>query len=165
MFTHTIPGPPPAAGVAAGSVAFVVFAVVEVLIVGDVAITGEVAGVGDAVFGWNHERLAGVGDAATGAAVVAAASFFLERFGLVGLGDAAIGDSAVAAVAAGEASFFLECLCLATLGDASGLGLGVGLWATSVAAENVVNAINRPMSLFMPRRLGKAIASLQFQNN
>ena len=78
------------------STGFVVFAVFEVLTTGDVAATG----VGETVFGWNHERLAGLGDAATGEAVVAViASFFLEPLCFAGVGEAAAGDSAAAAVA------------------------------------------------------------------
>ena len=144
-----MPGPPPAAGVPVGSTRFVAFAVVE-LLTAEVAATGEVAGVGDTGLRENHGCLAGAGDAAAGdSAMAAAASFFLERFCLPGLGDAATGDSAAAAVAAGEASRFLECLCLAALADASGLAVGVGLWAINVAAENAVNAIIRPICLFM----------------
>jgi len=123
VFTHTMPGPPPAAGVPVGSTRFVGFAVVE-LLTAEVAATGEVAGVGDTGLRENQGCLAGVGDAATG-------------------------DSAAAAVAAGEASCFLECLCLAALADASGLAVGVGLWAINVAAENAVSAIIRPICLFM----------------
>ena len=91
-----MPGPLPPAGVPLDSTGFVVFAVFEVLTTGDVAATG----VGEAVFGWNHERLAGLGDAATGEAVVAViASFFLEPLCFAGVGEAAAGDSAAAAVA------------------------------------------------------------------
>ena len=131
-----MPGPPPAAGVPVDSAGLVAFAVDGVLAVGDVAAAREVAGVGETVFGWNHECLAGVGDVAAGDSVVTAvASFFLERFCLAGLGDAtAAGDSAVAAVAAGDASFFFGYLCLAGLADASAVAAGVGLWAINVAA-------------------------------
>ncbi len=102
------------------------------LTAGDVAGTGEVAGVGVMGFREIQGRLAGDGDAALGDSAAAAfadvASFFLERFCLAGLGEAAAaGDSAATAVAAGDAAFFLECFAFAGLGDASAVAAGVGL--------------------------------------
>jgi hypothetical protein len=134
-----MPGPPPGAIVPVGSTGPVVLVLVEVPAV------GEVAGVGEAAIRRYHGRLPGLGDAATGdTAGVVVASVFLERFCLAGLGDAA------AAVAAGDATFFFESLCLAVVGDVSGLGAGDGFWAAKVAAQNAVNAMIRPVRLFMP---------------
>ncbi len=163
-FTHTVPGPPPGAGVPAGSLAFDVFALAELELAldGALAATGDAAGAGVSVL-WNQERLAGeavaAGDAAAagdalGAEAVAAVVSFLARLCLAGLGeasgvalaDAAAGDSVVAAVVAS----FLVCLCfLAGLAEASGLALGDGVWATRVARENPNNVIMRVRVLFM----------------
>jgi hypothetical protein len=141
-----MPGPPPGAGVPAGSTAFVVLAV-------DVAATGEVAGAGDAAFEPNQECLAGLGDAAVTALAAGDASF-LERLCLAGLAEAfklAAGDPVVAAVAAGEASF-LECLCLAAAGEGSELAAGDGDWATNEASENPVSAIIKPINFFITHK-------------
>ena len=117
-----MPGPPPGAIVAVGSMGFAVVAVVDVLTVGGVTATGEGEGGGKSAFE-NQERLAGLGEAATG-----------ETAG------------AGVAATAGEASF-LERLCLATLGEDS--GVGEGDWPSTVTRENPVKAIMKPTYFFM----------------
>ena len=149
-----MPGPPPGAILAVGSTGFVV-AVVDVLTAGGVTATGEGEGGGKSAFDRNQERLAGLGEAATGetagagvAATAGEASFF-KRLCLTGLGETsalAAGDMAGTAVAAGEGSF-LERLCLATLGEDS--GVGDGDWPSNVTRENPVKAIMKPTYFFM----------------
>lgn len=148
-----MPDPPPEAGVPVGSTAFVVFAV-------DVAVTGEVAGAGEAAFEPNQERLAGLGDTA-GAAVAAGEASFLECLCLAGLAEACGVAAAELAVAeaAGEASF-LERLCLAGLAEDSGLAAGDGDWATSEARENPVSVMIRPINLFITRNTTGGHASV-----
>jgi hypothetical protein len=115
----------------------------EALGAGAAVAAGEVWGVNV-----NHGFLAGDGDGDVAAAEDA--SFFLERFCLAGVGDAAAGDSAVAALAAGEAFFFLECFCLAAgLAEAPGLAAGVGVWPNTATAENAINTITKRKSLFI----------------
>ena len=123
---------------------------------GEAAAAGEVEGVRE-----NHFFLAGeaeaAGDAAGDADAVAEASFFLDRFGLAGLGDTA-GEAAVAAVAAGEAAFLAR-LCLAGVADASGLTVGSGVCATNVTAENTANTVINRVNLLMGGEI-KALRSM-----
>ena len=127
-----------------------------------VAAGGKVEGAGVSIR-WDQECLAGAvaaaGDAATAgeatdAGAVAAVRSFLTRLCLAGLGEASGAELAnagdgVTVAAAAEASF-LECLCfLAELAEVSGLAVGDGVWATSVAMENPTSAIIRLRGLFM----------------
>ena len=140
-----MPDPPPGIGVPAGSVAFVVLAVIGVFAAGDIAAAGEVPGVGEAVFVPNQERLAGLGEAAgdtEGAAACLCLAGLAEGSGL------AAGDVAAPALGAGDASFF-TCLRLAGLAEASGLALGDGDWATNETSKNAVNVIMREIDLVM----------------
>ena len=159
-----MPGPPPGAAAPVGSSDFAVFVVVVV----DVAAAGELAAAGEAAFGWNQERLAGLGEAAAGEAAVAAAAAgedsFLERLCLAVVGEAsalAAGDSAVAAVATGEASFLAR-LCLAVVGELSGLAAGDDDWATNEAIESPVTTIIRPINLFIATTIPAAAMTLQY---
>lgn len=137
MFTHTIPGPAPGAGVLADGAMVVFDAAGE-----GAAVVVVVAG----LFDLNQECFAGVGETAGAgdvAAVVAAVSFFL-CLGLAEASGLAAGEGDVAAVVA-AASFFL-CFGLA---EASGLAAGEGDCASNEVAENPINVMIRPINLFM----------------
>lgn len=153
-----MPGPPPATGDANGSAAVFVFSAVLLFVMAgalllEAAAPGEAMGAGEDFLNGFHDFVAGEAEGA-GVGLILAISFFLARFSLAMLGEAAGDDMAVAPGEAAASVLAFREECFFGLGEGEGDEVAT-LCANELAAPKATRVRTRvtPSILFMGRRL------------